>query len=153
MATLSVNDGCPPKGATDMLCREGYKPNSPLCAICSEGYYKQLRRCVKCEEPKIGLLVAAVLGVAVAVAAGAFLLYRLRKYLTRSLLALFKILVAFLTIVMTIDTQFGVQWPAGPCESNLKQCPTLATDTCVGVQCLAGPYETESPVGSREGCN
>ena len=112
MATLSVNDGCPLKGATNMSCREGYKADSALCAICSEGYYKQLRRCVKCEDPQIGSLVAAVLGVAVAVAAGAFLLYRLRKYLTRSLLALFKILVAFLTIVMTIDTQFGVQWPA-----------------------------------------
>ena len=103
--TLSVTYGCPLKGATNMSCQEGYQADSALCAICSEGYYKQLRRCVKCEEPQIALLVGTVVGVAVAVTAGAFLLFKMKQYLTRSLLALFKILIAFLTIVMTIDTQ------------------------------------------------
>ena len=88
-----------------MKCEPGYQPDSPLCAICSQGYFKQLRQCQKCEEPRVGLLVAVLLGTTALVLASVLLLYRFRKYLTRSFFALFKILVAFLTIVLTIDTQ------------------------------------------------
>jgi hypothetical protein len=107
-----VNDGCPDAGATVMECKEGY--HGPLCAVCDEGWFLQLRSCNDCGGSGAGaativLFVAAVfvvIGLAVTVA-------RHRRFLASTgIFAHVKILVAFVTIMLTVDRQFGVTWPA-----------------------------------------
>ena len=60
---------------------------------------------MKCEEPRIAALVVVFFAVMTAVVVCVFLLHRYRKYFTQTVLTHLKILVGFLTLVMTINTQ------------------------------------------------
>eukprot|EP00935_MAST-01C_sp_MAST-1C-sp1_P002626 g2626.t1 len=106
-----VNDGCPDKGATVMECKHGY--HGPLCAVCGDGFFLQLRACKKCEASGpspagIALFVISLLFV-IALATTVF---RHRRFLASTgIFGHVKILVAFVTIILTVDRQFGVTWP------------------------------------------
>ena len=106
-----VNNGCPDEGATDMKCKEGYNSSSPLCAVCDEGYFAQLRSCVKCKDPHIGALALFVLGMLLVVALVMYFFHRHSHLVTDEVVTNLKITVSFLTIVSTINNQFGVNWP------------------------------------------
>eukprot|EP00935_MAST-01C_sp_MAST-1C-sp1_P002742 g2742.t1 len=107
---LCVNNGCPPAGATKMECRSGYE--GALCAVCSDGYFPQLGDCTACEEPQWGKAVAALLVVLLVVGGLGAGAWKMRHALARmDAFAHIKILVSFVTIVSTLETQFGVPWP------------------------------------------
>ena len=110
ISILSVNDGCPLEGATKMSCQKGYEANSTLCAVCSEGYFSQLRSCAPCKSPRVWQLVVVVLVLILVVG---LLGHTYRKWADRldALLPYVKVLVSFITIVSTLETQFGVRWP------------------------------------------
>ena len=112
MLYVCVNDGCPDKNSTKMECKEGYKPDSPLCALCDDGYFASLRECIECKEPQYALLVVFVVVMALVVMGVVCVFYRFSHYLSPTLMTHFKILVGFVTILATIDTAFGVQWPS-----------------------------------------
>jgi hypothetical protein len=82
--------------------------------VCNEGFYPQLRACVDCgasgpDPASIVIFVIALLlalGLAVAVV-------RHRRFLcSTGVFAHAKILVAFVTLMTTVDSQFGIVWPA-----------------------------------------
>jgi hypothetical protein len=106
------NEGCPDDGAMEMKCKPGY--DGPICMVCKEGFLPQLRACVDCggsgaDPASIAIFVGALLlalGLTVAVV-------RHRSFLASTgVFALAKILVAFVTLMTTVDSQFGVVWPA-----------------------------------------
>jgi hypothetical protein len=105
-----VNEGCPDKGAGNMTCKEGYE--GPLCAVCSEEYYEQLRQCVECKDPQVLGFILLLLGFTVVIILVAHTLRRYSHLINAEAAANLKILIGFLTIVSTINTQFGVVWPA-----------------------------------------
>ena len=94
-----------------MQCKEGYKPLSPLCAVCDEGYFEQLRSCVKCKEPHIPALVSFILGLLLFIALVVYFFHTHNHLVTDEVVTNLKITVSFLTIVSTINNQFGVAWP------------------------------------------
>jgi hypothetical protein len=111
-----VTSGCPSEGQTVMQCKKGYE--GMLCAVCSSGYSKKLRECKECNSRDLlgaslllmGLLLAAMLLLAVA--------WR-HHHLLESLnvFAYIKILVSFVTVASTLDTQFDVPWPPALVEA------------------------------------
>eukprot|EP00935_MAST-01C_sp_MAST-1C-sp1_P000323 g323.t1 len=107
-----VTAGCPSPGETEMKCKDGFKPYAPLCALCDEGYWAQLRECFPCEKPNWGgLVLCAVLGMAL-LASGLFLLHKYGRILHRTnIWAHVKIIISFVMVACTVDTQFGVVWP------------------------------------------
>ena len=114
-----VNEGCPNAGASQMKCKPGFY--GPLCAICEEDHYEQLGRCVRCEQPRfVAILLFLMSGLF-----GLALLRFLYKYrhvvIAMQVGANLKILVSFITVVSTVNTQFGVTWPVslGVCEKGL----------------------------------
>ena len=109
-----------------MSCQEGYERDSPLCAICSEGYFPQLRSCVPCKSPQIWQLVLVVLVLTLVVV---LLMHTYRKWSDRvnGLFPYMKVLISFVTIVSTLDTQFGVRWPKS-FLSALSVCSALSLD-------------------------
>jgi hypothetical protein len=103
-----VNDGCPIKGATEMKCKEGYKPLSPLCAVCAKGYYEQLGGCVECSEPNVKAFFGFIVGFIFFMVLVMLCLRHQRTFLTTEIVANVKIAVSFLTIVSTINTQVAI---------------------------------------------
>ena len=93
-----------------MKCKDGYEANSALCAVCSSGYYKQLRSCVECKSVRLLPLVAAVVGLVVLLVIITCVYHKYKRYF-RGLLPVLKIVVSFVTVAITIETQFGVRWP------------------------------------------
>ena len=106
-----VTDGCPDEGAAVMACKAGYRNDSALCAVCDEGYFLQLRKCRECREPQWPTLGTIAAVIVVAAAAAAWFYAKYGSYLSPTLLTHFKIMVASVTILSTMDTQFGVKWP------------------------------------------
>mgnify|MGYP007045452703 CR=1 FL=1 len=106
-----VNDGCPDKGATVMECKRGYR--GPLCAVCDEGYFLQLRSCTDCEGsgPGATTIVLFVATVLVVIGLAATVVRHRRFLASTGVFAHVKILVSFVTIMLTVDRQFGVTWP------------------------------------------
>jgi hypothetical protein len=37
-----VTNGCPDYGSLEMVCKQGFKADSPFCAVCEFGYWKTL---------------------------------------------------------------------------------------------------------------
>ena len=101
-----VSDGCPDAGDTEMKCKPGF--DGPLCALCADGFFQHMRRCIPCSAPRyfaLAAFVVCVLALAVGVAYSA---WRVRVYLTRMhFFAHFKILVSFVTLISTMEHQFG----------------------------------------------
>jgi hypothetical protein len=62
-----------------MACKPGY--HGPLCALCDDGYFKSVRDCVVCEHPRVGMIVAIILGLLVLIALLLFLARRYHHYL------------------------------------------------------------------------
>ena len=106
-----ANEGCPDDGATKMACKPGY--HGPICMVCNKGFYPQLRACVDCAgsgptPTSIAIFVTALLLTLVLAAS----VMRHRRFLgSTGVFAHAKILVAFVTIMTTVDSQFGVMWP------------------------------------------
>jgi hypothetical protein len=106
-----VNNGCPDEGATEMKCKEGFV--GPLCALCAPGYFQHMRLCNKCAAPRYGYLVLFVMMVVLLALLVVRSAYRARHYLARmNFFAHFKIIVSFVTLISTMEHQFGVKWPA-----------------------------------------
>jgi hypothetical protein len=101
-----VNNGCPDEGASEMKCKKGFV--GPLCALCAPEYFKALRGCKHCEKPR-GSAIAWLIAGAVTLAAVAKLaLQWYRHLLSRAnTFAHLKIVVSFITVVVTLDSQFG----------------------------------------------
>ena len=109
---VCVTDGCPDAGSTAMACKEGYQKDAPLCALCEPGWFKKLSTCQKCEDPLWVEIVLAGFALFVGILLLLRSSYKHRKVLSSSgAFTYFKILVAFVTVSSTIDTQFGVIWP------------------------------------------
>jgi len=107
--------GCPEKGNSTMLCKGGYSqwPRAPLCAVCEEGFFMRLGECMACDEPNIiaAVCVAAALLSTLAVCGRYF--FKHQRYIKRlGFYGHLKIFASFFTILGTVDTQFGVTWPA-----------------------------------------
>ena len=104
-----VNEGCPDAGASQMHCKPGFY--GPLCAICEEKHYEQLGNCVECSNPRFLAIFLFLLSGLV----GLVLLRFLYKYrhvvIAMQVGANLKILVSFITVVSTVNTQFGITWP------------------------------------------
>jgi hypothetical protein len=136
-----TTNGCPERGATTMACKPGY--TGPICAVCTDNYYASNRDCVaSCAGVKGGVLLGFVLGVTLLVS----LAYKYtRQYRHRiHLPAIFshlKIAISFYTLVATMDTQFGVIWPAG-FASALDLIAVLCLDfsSVVGSFCIGMSY-------------
>ena len=101
-----VNEGCPDAGASQMHCKPGFY--GPLCAICEEKHYEQLGNCVECSNPRFLAIFLFLLSGLV----GLVLLRFLYKYrhvvIAMQVGANLKILVSFITVVSTVNTQFGI---------------------------------------------
>jgi hypothetical protein len=107
-----VTDGCPSAGDMEMKCKPGFRPDSPLCAVCAEGYWKQMRECFSCEKPLFGMMLLFVFMGALTGLGVLYLFYRHRKILERTnIVPHAKIIISFIMVAMTVDTQFGVVWP------------------------------------------
>jgi hypothetical protein len=106
-----VTDGCPDKGELVMRCKQGY--GGPLCAVCDDGYFVQVRKCVECKEPHWGaffafLVCVLALGLVAVRYSGKY-----KRYLDMTqTFAHFKIFVGWVTVMSTVNSQFGVVWPA-----------------------------------------
>ncbi len=107
-----VNDGCPDKGATVMQCKRGY--HGPLCAVCNDGFFLQLRSCTDCEGsgPGAATIVLFVVSLLFIIGLAAAVVRHRRFLASAEVFAHIKILVAFVTIMLSVDRQFGVTWPA-----------------------------------------
>jgi hypothetical protein len=97
-----------------MVCKLGYE--GPMCAVCSEGYFQSMRSCTRCEKAKIEALVGALVGVIVGglllMASAAWVVQRYMHSLVMAhAFAHLKVVVSFITVAVTLDTQFGVIWP------------------------------------------
>jgi hypothetical protein len=109
---LCVLNGCPDKGSTEMECKIGYNNQGPLCSICSEHYFKHNRDCIRCAQPRWSLFVSVLLMTVVLFATAYFFFQKYNRLLRKTVIfAHVKILVSFFTVVMTVATQFDVQWP------------------------------------------
>jgi hypothetical protein len=101
---------CCTAGATEMACKEGY--GGPMCAVCKDGYFRSNRECKECTEPQMGLFVLFLLVCALLLIALVKLGRKYHAFLVHaSAFSHFKILVSFATVVVTVDTQFGIAWP------------------------------------------
>ena len=124
-----VNEGCPTAGASQMECKLGFY--GPLCAICEEDHYEQLGRCVRCEQPRFVAILLFLLSGLV----GLVLLRFLYKYrhvvIAMQVGANLKILVSFITVVSTVNTQFGVTWPVsgGVCEKEEREREWISAES------------------------
>jgi hypothetical protein len=104
-----INQGCPDAGAPLMQCKPEY--HGPLCAICKERHFERLGSCVKCEGLQLGASTALFISMLLLVVCGR-LLYRYRTVVhAMNVGANLKIIVSFLTVLSTINKQFGVTWP------------------------------------------
>jgi hypothetical protein len=104
---LCVTDGCPDAGATQMKCKDGYQ--GPLCAACASGYYIQVGTCKECQQFRP---LALVFWLCFALVAWLFL-KAYRRYLHQIVIMPYvKIMVSFVTISATIETNYGVKWPS-----------------------------------------
>ena len=89
-----------------MQCKPGFR--GPLCAICEEKHYEQLGNCVECSKPKFMAIFLFVLGFVVGLAFLRFL-YMYRKVIVAMQVgANLKVVVSFITVMSTVNTQFGV---------------------------------------------
>jgi hypothetical protein len=105
-----INNGCPDKGATTMACKMGYQ--GTLCAVCEAGWTKSLRDCIQCEAPSVVAISLTVGSIVVLLAAlGVLLRHYHRSIDFHAIWSHAKILISFLTVVSTVDQQFGVLWP------------------------------------------
>jgi hypothetical protein len=108
---MCVNNGCPDEGEELMKCKDGY--NGILCAVCEDGYFERARECVPCEEPNVAGAVACGIMLISLVMGFIRWVVKHQHYLARvGIMAHAKIFLSFFTIVGTIDTQFGIKWPA-----------------------------------------
>jgi hypothetical protein len=92
-----------------MQCKPGFY--GPLCAICEEGHYEQLGNCMECSNPRFMAIFLLILGILIVLV---FLqcLYKYRQFvIAMQVGANLKILVSFITVLSTVNTQFGVTWP------------------------------------------
>jgi hypothetical protein len=106
-----ITDGCPNEGATEMKCKQGY--GGPLCAVCDEGYFRSIRECTRCEHPRVGVIVGMLVGAIAIITGIRYIGQRYRRYLkSASVFAHVKVLVSFVSVAATLDTQFGVLWPS-----------------------------------------
>ena len=114
-----VNEGCPNAGASQMKCKPGFY--GPLCAICEEDHYEQLGRCVRCEQPRFVAILLFLMSGLVGLALLRFLYKYRHVVIAMQVGANLKILVSFITVVSTVNTQFGVTWPVsvGVCEKGV----------------------------------
>jgi hypothetical protein len=125
-----VNEGCPEAGATEMRCKEGYK--GPLCASCDEGHYLKLRECEKCPKVKVGGLILWLALFLLPVCLIYPTYQRYRRYLgLHEVMPYFKIMISFITIVPTIDTNYGVHWP-----SDFKTVLDVLSICCLDVSSI-----------------
>jgi len=108
-----VNAGCPKRGASKMKCREGYKVDAPLCAICDEGYYMQMRDCHACGDSfRVTAFLTMLAIMLIALGLLCRLVLRYWWLLGRSsTMSHAKILISFVTVLISVDVQFGVAWP------------------------------------------
>eukprot|EP00935_MAST-01C_sp_MAST-1C-sp1_P001305 g1305.t1 len=108
-----VNAGCPERGSSEMKCRQGYKPNSPLCAVCDKGYYMQMRNCHACGNSfRVSAFLMMLVMVLIALGLLCRLVARYWWILGRSsMMSHVKILVSFVIVIISVDVQFGVAWP------------------------------------------
>ena len=119
-----------------MSCQEGYEADFPLCAVCSAGYFPQLRSCVPCKSPRVWQLVLVVVVLVMVVG---LLMHTYRKWEEKldGLFPYMKVLVSFITIVSTLETQFGVRWPTS-FLSALRVLSVLSLDLSMlsGLFCI-----------------
>jgi hypothetical protein len=104
-----VNDGCPDAGASQMQCKPGFY--GPLCAICEDDHYEQLGNGVECSNPRFMAIFLFVLGILIVLVFLRFLYKYRHVVIAMQVGANLKILVSFITVVSTVNTQFGVTWP------------------------------------------
>jgi hypothetical protein len=116
-----------------MECKQGYR--GPLCAVCNDGYFQSIKDCVRCEKPKVDVMVALVAIVLALLCTCLHFVSQYRRYLARvnafarksslqnahrtsrsNHLRLhssdLKVLVSFVTVALTLNTQFHIAWPA-----------------------------------------
>jgi hypothetical protein len=88
-----------------MQCKIGFR--GPLCAIRTENYYEQLGNCVECSKPQftgIALFMLSCFGVLLALK----FLYKYRNVVVAMQVgANLKIIMSFVTVISTVNTQFG----------------------------------------------
>ena len=99
---VCVNDGCPDKGSSEMVCKQGY--HGPLCAICSPGYYEQLGHCNECKEPHIAALALFILGVMAMLALIAMAIHRNHRIMTGEMAANVKVMTFIILYLMWLLT-------------------------------------------------
>jgi serine/threonine protein kinase len=93
-----------------MVCKQGYR--GPLCAVCGDGYFQSMKDCVPCEEPKVGVMVALVVIVLALLSGCLYFARKYRRHLERvSAFAHLKVVISFVTVALTLNTQFHVTWP------------------------------------------
>jgi hypothetical protein len=100
-----VNLGCPDPGASKMQCKPGFR--GPLCAVCEEKHYEQLGECVLCEKPRFSAICLFVLGGFVVLVVLRFLNKYRHVIVAMNVMANLKIIVSFITVISTVNTQFG----------------------------------------------
>jgi hypothetical protein len=89
-----------------MVCKAGFV--GPLCAVCQEGHFKSTRDCKRCKHPRFGPIVGLVVGLLLTVAAIRSWVKRYGRYLHRAgAFSHLKVVVSFVTVATTLDTQFG----------------------------------------------
>jgi hypothetical protein len=102
-----VNLGCPDPGASKMQCKPGF--GGPLCAVCEEKHYEQLGDCIACEKPRFAVICLFVLGGCILLVLLRFLNKYRHVIVAMNVMANLKILVSFITVISTVNTQFG-EW-------------------------------------------
>jgi hypothetical protein len=71
----------------------------------------KLRQCHECNEPQVLQLVLFLVVMDVLLVPCVVLYRKYEQYLSARVMAHVKIFASFFTVVSTLDTQFGVQWP------------------------------------------
>jgi hypothetical protein len=105
-----VNDGCPDKGESAMQCKLGF--TGPLCAVCQQGYFKSVRDCTPCEHPRFAPIFGLVIGISLVAGAVKFWVQKYQRYLHRAAaFSHLKVVISFMTLLVTLGSQFGVVWP------------------------------------------
>ena len=92
-----------------MQCKPGFY--GPLCAICEEDHYEQLGNCMECSKPRFMAIFLFILGILIVLVFLRFLYKYRHVVIAMQVGANLKILVSFITVVSTVNTQFGVTWP------------------------------------------
>jgi hypothetical protein len=100
-----VNLGCPDPGGSKMHCKPGFR--GPLCAVCKEKHYEQLGACVLCEKPRFSAICLFILGGFVVLVVLRFLNKYRHVIVAMNVMANLKIIVSFITVISTVNTQFG----------------------------------------------